>query len=231
MLKLDTSRYVFGKPDLIYQPLPWLGVQEARRSRGTKDRAAAILTQIKNSPVAPQTAMDIGCNVGYFALTLVEHGLFVYAIDSSESNLAVARAANRKIRGNGWFAPLELMCTPDNTRHLPSVDIMLVLSVWHHWVRYFGVDAATSMLQQIWRKTRVALFFDTGEDEMPAHYALPFEGADPTQWLERYLVQLCSDGEVFHLGRFAAFAPGGREKVGEIARSLFMVRRVRATPN
>ena len=63
------------------------------------------------------------------------------------------------------------------------------------------------------------MFFDTGENEMPACFGLPAMTPDPRSWLEHYLSDTCPGGEVRHLGRHAAFDADGNP----CERNLFAV--------
>jgi hypothetical protein len=116
--------------------------------------------------------------------------------------------------------------TPQTIRLLPHVDLVVCLSVHHHWSRYFGFDTATNMLSELWDKCAVAMFFETGESEMPARYNLPSMEPSSREWLANYLTQTCRGAEVRHLGVFKAFAPGGSETKNVVSRNLFQVVRV-----
>lgn len=108
---------------------------------------------------------------------------------------------------------------PGSVEILPSADVVVFLSLWHHFVRLHGLDAATAMLRSIWEHTRGVLFFDTGEDEMPEDWGLPRMEPDPETWLARFLAETCSGGTVVHLGRHAAADADGRPA----ERNLFAV--------
>ena len=70
---------------------------------------------------------------------------------------------------------------------LPAADCVLLLSVWHHFVREWGLEAATEMLDAIWEKTGKLLFFETGENEMPPRCRLPPMVPDARSWLTDFL--------------------------------------------
>jgi hypothetical protein len=104
---------------------------------------------------------------------------------------------------------------------MPTADCVLCLSIWHHFVRSYGLEAATGMLQAIWGKTGIVMFFDTGETEMTPDYRLPEMTPDPRSWLEDYLSRTCAGSRVEHLGLHRAFDPEG----GPVERNLFAVLR------
>ena len=119
--------------------------------------------------------------------------------------------------------PIRLLVDEKTSAYLPQSDVSLCLSIWHHWVRLLGIEAATAILGTLWKGTRKALFFETGENEMPEHYGLPFKDNNSKVWIEDYLNSTCDGGRVLHLGQFAAFAPGRDESDGKVKRNLYGV--------
>ena len=73
--RLDTLLF------MDYQPLPWLGILKARRSGGVESRCQIIVDMLQRLRVV--TVLDIGCNVGYFSLSLAELGVTVVGVDNS----------------------------------------------------------------------------------------------------------------------------------------------------
>ncbi|WP_217240864.1 hypothetical protein [Streptomyces sp. AC555_RSS877] len=53
------------------------------------------------------------------------------------------------------------------------------------------------------------MFFDSGEDEMPATFGLPPMVPTPDAWLTDYLQNHCSGARIEHLGRHRAFDAAG----------------------
>jgi hypothetical protein len=119
------------------------------------------------------------------------------------------------------------MITPDDTFPLPKADLVLLLSIWHHWVRAFGFDNATLMLRRAWQHCNAAMVFETGESEMPSSYGLPPMRPDAKTWLSNYLNQITGETRITHLGNFKAFGPGGGEENRVVYRNLFLVARTR----
>ena len=79
--------------------------------------------------------------------------------------------AERSGLDNAGF--LAMAVTPKTLGVLPAVDATLFLSIWHYFVRAYGLDEATRMLGAIWARTGKVLVFDTGEREMDASFGLP----------------------------------------------------------
>jgi len=222
-LRLASRKYGLFGPITTYQPLPWLGLTGGRRARGCVRRLDAIRRQLDKAGIRPRTVLDVGANVGFFSLSFAEAGADAYAVEGEERNLRLGlMASKRLIPGSGSFVAIARWCDRENISALPSCDVTLCLSVWHHWVRHFGIDAATDMLKSLLARTKGVLFFDSGEREMPVSYGLPFGAEEPESWLQRYLGSL-GPVQVSCLGRFEAFEPGSTERAQAVSRQLFAV--------
>lgn len=224
---LDRVQFWFDTfPRLLYHPLPWLGRGSSGRAEGTVARWRAIATRLDG--LEARSALDVGCQAGYFALSLGERGIPTLGVDSDARSLRIARFAGRRARARnvGW---LDLHVDETTVGLLPGADVVLLLSVWHHWVRGFGLEGADALLGALWERTGRVLFFETGEAEMPPEYGLPDLGADPARWLAGHLERRCPGGTVELLGRFKAFAEGGDEHHRVVHRHLFAVVRPAGT--
>ena len=91
-------------------------------------------------------------------------------LEAIDFDPACVRTATTAVRRNHLdnVAILKLELRPDTVRLLPTTDCTLLLSVWHHLVRFQGMHVASDLLAEVWDRTGKVLFFDTGEDEMPA---------------------------------------------------------------
>ncbi len=221
---VDEFQFIYDVfPNGNYQPLPWLGLNTGQRGEGTKARWRAIEASLTHHSIS--SAMDIGCNLGYFCFSLAQKGIPVLGIDMDSRYLRIAQYASRKIR-----TPIVGLCNMvvnvETVPLLPKVDLVLLLSVWHHWVREYGLDAAGQILSAVWEKSNKVLFFETGEMEMPPEFGLSAMGASPREWLEGYLSTICVGSEIVHLGQFKAFAPFGNENRNVVYRNLFKVIRL-----
>jgi len=205
-------------PTSPYQPLPSLGIEAAERATGSIERWAAIRKCIADLPIS--TAMDIGSNAGYFSFALADEGVLTLGIEMDRRLLRIALHAAKKINSNRvGFCHLKI--DHRTVELLPTVDLTLLLSVWHHWVRYYGVEQATEILAKVWQRCSRMLVFETGEEEMPPEYGLPEMKPSAKEWIENYLSEFCPSAEIHHLGLFKAFAPGGGEKRSVVYRNLF----------
>lgn len=211
--RIDT--FLYG----IYQPVPSLPTGRATRGGGSESRLEAILPVVREQAV--ESAVDIGACEGYFSIMLGEAGVPTIALEGDPPSYRTAIYAVRR-SGLEDVGVLALLLTPSNVVAVPAADCMLCLSIWHHFVRYHGLDAATEMMETIWARTQKVLFFDTGENEMTPEYGLPAMTPDPRSWLGGYLAETCSGSRLEHLGTHRAFDPAGRP----CERNLFAVIRV-----
>lgn len=215
--RLDTFPRA-GRLNSVYQPLPWLGLHAAKRAEGTASRWAAMERVLDGCD--PQSALDVGCNRGFFTLSAAGRGIPTIGVESDPPAYRSALYAIRKA-GVADAGLLILTVRPENVALLPASDAVLCLSLWHHFVREHGLQAATGMLAALWDRTGQVLFFDTGEDEMPASYNLPAMLPEPRTWLAGYLESTCAGAEVAHLGQHEAFRADGQPCL----RNLFAVMR------
>ncbi|HEY3185761.1 MAG TPA: DUF1698 domain-containing protein [Gaiellaceae bacterium] len=197
-----------------HQALPWLDVP-GKRAAGSDSRWQAIAPVLEQAEA--RTALDLGCNVGFFTVKMAQAGIATVGVESHPTFYRTALYATRQLRlSNAGILVLRL--APGTIELLPKVDAILFLALWHHLVRSHGLDQATSMLETIWARTKV-LVFETGEDEMPASYGLPRMTPDAGTWLADFLRRTCDGADVAHLGMHAAVAPDG----SECHRNLFAV--------
>jgi SAM-dependent methyltransferase len=188
-----------------YQPMPPDGVG-GHRAQGTRSRWEKISPLVAELKVA--TALDVGCNSGWFVYQLASAGVATIGVDSDlamiRTSIYIARRARSLPMG-----VLYLDVDVDNVKLLPEVDCVLFLSIWHHMVRAYGLVAADAILAALWGKTRKVLLFDTGQSECAEEFHLPAMAPTPGAWLDGHLGELCRGAEVHNLGRHAAFAPDG----------------------
>jgi len=182
-----------------YQPVDELGIDVAPATRERIEGRWRAMEAVLDE-VGAKSALDIGAAEGFYALRIAERGIPVLAIELKQRpfdllSLVVAE------RGLTNLAQTRMLVSPASAGLLPSADAVVLLAVWHHWVRYFGLDAANEVLAQVWGRTSRVLFFETGEN-MSDDYGLPPLGPDPRASLERFLADVCAGSEVRFLGRF-----------------------------
>jgi hypothetical protein len=216
------SRPILGHASTAaYQPLPELGKRVAGRAEGSESRLAAIVEALDRYGISSGTALDLGANNAYFSIALARKGFSSVAVESSPPSYRTAIYAIRRAKLVDKVAVTVSLMTPQNIAALPATDVVLFLSLWHHFVREHGMDTALAMLEEIWAKTNRVLFFEMGEEETPAFFNLPPLEPDARTWITKLLEEHCAGGVVEHLGENQAFAPDQ----SPVMRSLFAVRR------
>jgi SAM-dependent methyltransferase len=210
-------------PNGDYQPLPWIGINKGQRGEGTIERWKAIEASL--SGLSIRSGMDIGCNLGYFCFALAQKGVPMLGVDLDSRYIRIAQYTSDKM-GLSTVGLFQMVINNETMQLLPKVDLVLLLSVWHHWVRSYGFDEAGHLLSALWEKCERVLFFETGEIEMSADFGLPAMGDSPQKWLEDYLKNICAGAEIQHLGKFKAFAPLGNENRNIVYRNLFKITRL-----
>ena len=200
-----------------YQPDPFVELDGGSRSgRECSDRYEAFSGVL---PKAPLSFMDLGCNTGYFVFRLASLGGFGLGIDIGRNEVMVCQtlAYLHRVR-NVAFSRLEL--SPENVATLPTVDVVIFLSLFHHFVRRFGQESAVEMLSGVAKKANRFLVFETGQPDEKSSWAqdLAFMGKDPLAWSEDTLQSLGFD-RVHRLGRFST-------SVSDVRRYLVMGERM-----
>jgi SAM-dependent methyltransferase len=103
-----------------------------------------------------RSAIDIGCASGFFTSKLAERGMVALGIDVRPDRLEWAWRNQRALPGVAFTC---LRITPETILHLPRVDVVLLLTVYHHWCDAFGRLEAEAMLRELGSRCR-KLFFE-----------------------------------------------------------------------
>ena len=199
-----------------YQPNPFLQTLtfDPRASRERFLAVDAVLSYIKNPSV-----LDIGCNQGFFTLSFAKKGGICLGIDNDRAELMAARslAVSQNMRN---VAFLELTLDQENIASLPRSDIVICLSIFHHWVRHYGQSGAEEMLSALAEKAGKVMVFDSGQPEETTTswcQSLGFMKPSGAVWIASHLKSL-GFTKVIEVGGF----PTG---LSPIPRSLFVASR------
>ena len=117
-------------------------------------------------PYLPESGkiVDVGCAEGWFTAKAAEQGLNSVGIDSNYTR--VERARNSwSDQNNCEFILMDI--NPNTVSEVPETDVLLVLTVHHHWVREFGAEAADEILRILATKCDILIY------EPPGHLLLP----------------------------------------------------------
>lgn len=130
----------------------------------------------KNLDEEDKTFLDIGSAEGFFTNLAAEYGEEATGIEKREVGILKARERYHKI--NLSFIHQDI--TPENIESIPSKDVTFVLTVHHHWDKYFGYDEAVRMFQVVAEKTNKIFY------EPPGTSIIGGESIDPKESEEKY---------------------------------------------
>lgn len=184
-------------PVQYYQPL--YRADRPHTTRACQDRWDRIVACL---PTTPGSVLDIGCNLGYFTFKAAEKNKMVLGVDADPFYLLTCRAIKRTHNIADVFF-LKSWISRDFLAKMPSFDIILNLSVFHHWVKEYGQDTAIEMMKILSSKTNM-LIFETGQpDEKGTKWAekLAFMGGQPDVWIKNFLHE-CGFTSVEVIGTF-----------------------------
>jgi SAM-dependent methyltransferase len=159
-------------------------------------------------------ALDIGSQHGWFTFKLAERGLYALGIDSARRSVRISQSL-ALYNGPGRAALLRARIEPESTAHLPSADVGLFMSVFHHLVRKNSLDYATETTAGIVERCRGQMYFETGQSDDTNHkwaLELEFMGDSPKQWITGFLLSLGFD-RVEHVGDTLGHRDGSRPAV------------------
>lgn len=106
------------------------------------------------------SALDIGCASGYFAAQLADEGMVSIGIEPRRERIRNAHECWGDTEGLGF---LMYFVDPETIHRLPQFDVVLLLTVYHHWCDSFGHEAAEEMLRELARTSR-KIFFEPPDD-------------------------------------------------------------------
>ncbi len=162
------------------------------------------------------SVIDVGCNQGYFLFRMAPYASIGIGIEKAYNEVMYARALAGTRRINNLVF-MSYSVTPDNIRSFPSMDVVIFLSVFHHWVRDFGENEAKVMLKELAQKSRKYFIFETGQYEEKGKKwtdALAFMAPDSHQWIVCFL-QECGFQNIHDVGKFST-------TVTDIPRKLYV---------
>ena len=209
---LYTLKELYGE---IYQEVygaERLGVQ-APAVRGCRDRLTAMLNYLGD--VSGKTVLDIGSNMGYFSLALADRGAYVISIEPNENFRRIQNLLAEQLGLSKRVVSLNLFLDYDAInfikRNFAHFDIILMLSLWHHFVgsdrldRLAGMPVIGKLVRKILEKKYIpqqvkqandlckevfslgeTVIFDTGQsDEINSRHVhlLPDMGPHPGKWI------------------------------------------------
>ncbi|WP_418281973.1 class I SAM-dependent methyltransferase [Halorubrum sp. DTA98] len=137
-----------------------LGSDYQERRSDNQDRWEFISSHIDEDA---RSLIDIGCAEGEFAARAAEMELDVTGFDRNVTRLHTARTEHAEY-SNLRFERAEL--TPETIDELPEADVILFLTVHHHWVKAYGWDEAANMFRTLLEKGETVIY------EPPGHIGI-----------------------------------------------------------
>jgi SAM-dependent methyltransferase len=147
--------------------------------------------------------LDIACDIGYYTRNAATKGIFSIGVDINEPAIGKARTlVDPSIQDRVAFSRLSL--DPQNTRLLPQFDVILCLSVYHHFCRMYGEAAGRQMVLDLVGKFSKQMFFQIPSKLGKFRGDLSVDLGNSQEAVEQYvagLFQLASDCTVRLIGK------------------------------
>lgn len=132
--------------------------------------------------------LDIGCAEGYFTAGFAEEGLVSIGIERQTHTVATARKTHANQSNLGF---LQYEITPETINRIPTVDVVLLLAVYHHWVNEFGWQDAEKMLEILGNHCETLLIEIPGRE--PEEYRIDADVETLDEYYQRYLESVFND--------------------------------------
>lgn len=170
----------------LYQPV--YGYSNDKNEKLTRECSDRWDIFSKHMPKEKGSVLDIGCNIGFFSFSSAALGHFATGIESDHFNITSCNAIKSATESKNCFFSKHLI-DPDFVKTMPAYDTVINLSVFHHWVKAYGAEAAQNMMRDLSKKCS-CLIFETGQpDEKGTKWAdkMGFMGDNPKDWIETFL--------------------------------------------
>src|SRR5688500_919404 len=146
-------------------------------------------------PAGSASLLDVGSNLGAFTAQAAKEGFWTVGIEKSES---LIRRARRSYAGVSRCAYMRAEIDFEMCSSIPEFDVVLLLSVHHHWHHAFGPEIAAQMLARIVSRSKNVTFFEGASRDTRFESNFPdFVDNDETSITGYYQSYL--DGAVGHL--------------------------------
>jgi len=190
-----------------YQPNPFRRNHEETGLRPSASRYEAMTKVLPKD--LPLTVVDIGCQRGYFVFRFAERGGFCMGLEQNQMDVRYANAlATKEGVDNASFTCFGV--DSENVDALPDFDLVVCMSVFHHFARKLGEEEAKGLMRRIADHAKRYIVFETGEPEETSvswASALNFMKPDTDTWVVEYLKEIGFD-TVHRVGRFPSAVSG-----------------------
>ncbi|WP_331235727.1 DUF1698 domain-containing protein [Natronorarus salvus] len=163
-----------------------------RKRTDSDDRWEMIAPHVS---ATDSTALDIGCASGFFTAKLAGKGLLSIGIDGNRERLRTAKRLWGDEEGVGF---VRYTLGSEDVATLPTFDVVLLLTVYHHWCSQFGREGAERALRELATRTETLFFEPPGEGSGGFHRVTDRPLADDESIVEYYteLLRTVFDDEV-----------------------------------
>ena len=200
-----------------YQPVRFCGWQLWPGRRDFEHRWTLIRREVEDC--GAQSLLDIGCAEGYFVRRAArELGCFSLGIEGDVRRVTVAQNIST-LDGNERAGFMYGRVDAASLSQFPSFDVVLFLSVLHHFKRAHGTDYCRDILTTIRSKTNKVLIFDMGIESEKSGWTTdrtkknPATGEEATAWVAE-LIRSAGFSQVDLIGHATACR-------GRVARPIF----------
>lgn len=125
--------------------------------------------------------VDLGCADGFFVKKAADRGM---AVSGFEGNQNRVDRAKKSCQGYDNVNIEQKYISPENIIEILSSDVVLFLTVHHHWIRQYGWERAASMFQQICRRADLVFY------EPPGNKSINRDGSEkplaPSESIQYY---------------------------------------------
>lgn len=132
--------------------------------------------------------IDVGCAEGEFVSRAAEHGMAATGYDLNVKRITAAKKRHSNL-SNASFNVLQF--DPDNISELPNADVILFLTIHHHWEASYSVEESITMFKYLMDRSD-KLFY-----EPPGHLKMmdlsssePLDPDDSVEWYKSHLNDL-----------------------------------------
>lgn len=162
-----------------YQPVYGLKGLIDTPARSSEDRCGVMLDKLGD--VSGMKILDIGSSLGYISFFLADRGATVQGWEASPQNAEVARLIGHINGVPVDFLTRELNKDSANQLKPDYFDAVIVLSVFHHIIRFQGLKATQEIVRILLEKVPVMIveLAKKGEDSK-----LPWDKSQPEDELE-----------------------------------------------
>lgn len=110
-----------------------------------------------------ETLMDLGCADGYFVKDAARLNLEVLGL---EHNINRVKKTSKRLSSYQNVEIRQLTIAPNNINEIPESDVILFLTVHHHWVYQYGWSDAADMFRTVCDRGNLVFYEPPGNEAL-----------------------------------------------------------------